>query len=249
MARPNKNGLDYFPFDIDMFDDEKMLAISGEFGIKGEITVIKLLCAIYRNGYFIAWNDLLKYKLLRTLPTLSAELIENIVSRLVKWEFFDENLFNSMGVLTSRGIQIRYFDAAKRRNTGNDLPYLLINVGNNGVNVCNNQVTEHINQQRKVKESKVIKEEKKEESKADTNKRFFPPSVEEVTQYISEKKYSVDAESFVAFYQSKNWYVGKNKMKDWHAALVTWATRDKEKPTSPNQRKSKSSSNVNDIWK
>ena len=53
MARPNKTGLDYFPFDIDFFDDEKIMAISGEFGIKGEITTVKLLCAIYRNGYFI----------------------------------------------------------------------------------------------------------------------------------------------------------------------------------------------------
>lgn len=42
MARPNKMGLDYFPFDVDFFNDEKIVAISGEFGIKGEIVVIKL---------------------------------------------------------------------------------------------------------------------------------------------------------------------------------------------------------------
>lgn len=41
MARPNKTGLDYFPLDIDFFDDEKIVAISGEFGIKGEIVAIK----------------------------------------------------------------------------------------------------------------------------------------------------------------------------------------------------------------
>ena len=37
MARPNKIGLDYFPLDVDIFEDEKISAISGEFGIKGEI--------------------------------------------------------------------------------------------------------------------------------------------------------------------------------------------------------------------
>ena len=46
MARPNKMGLDYFPFDVDFFNDEKIVAISGEFGIKGEIVVIKLLCDV-----------------------------------------------------------------------------------------------------------------------------------------------------------------------------------------------------------
>lgn len=68
MARPNKMGLDYFPFDVDFFNDEKIVAISGEFGIKGEIVVIKLLCAIYRNGYFILWNDLLNSNSLETCP-------------------------------------------------------------------------------------------------------------------------------------------------------------------------------------
>lgn len=126
MARPNKTGLDYFPFDVDFFEDEKIIAISGEFGIKGEITAIKLLCAIYRNGYFILWNDLLKYKLLRNLPGISPELIESIVNRLVLWEFFDKALFDSVKVLTSRGIQKRYFEASKRRKIAGNFPYLLI---------------------------------------------------------------------------------------------------------------------------
>ena len=107
MARPNKTGLDYFPFDIDFFDDEKIMAISGEFGIKGEITTVKLLCAIYRNGYFIEWNDLFKFKLLKNLPGISPELLDSIVSRLVRWGFFNKDLFDSTGVLTSKGIQKR----------------------------------------------------------------------------------------------------------------------------------------------
>ena len=126
MARPIKKGIDYFPFDVDFFEDEKIVAISGEFGIKGEITVVKLLCAIYRNGYFILWNDLLKFKLLRNLPGISSELIESIVNRLVLWEFFDKALFDSVKVLTSIGIQKRYFEASKRRKNMDDLPYMLI---------------------------------------------------------------------------------------------------------------------------
>lgn len=80
--------------------------------------------------------------------------------------------------------------------------------------------------------------------KAETAKRFAPPSIDEVQSYVSEKNYSVDAESFVAFYTSKNWFVGKNKMKDWHAAVVTWEKRNKEFPA----KKKSTTKNVNDIW-
>lgn len=138
MARPNKQGLDYFPFDVDFFDDEKIEAISGEFGIKGEITAIKLLCAIYRNGYFILWSDMLKMKLLKNLPGVSSELLDTILNRLVLWEFFDKSLFDSMGVLTSKGIQKRFFSIVKRRNKNEDYPYLLISAYNNEVSVYNN---------------------------------------------------------------------------------------------------------------
>lgn len=158
MARPNKIGLDYFPLDVDIFDDEKMVAISGEFGLKGEITVIKLLCTIYRNGYFILWNDLLKFKLLRNLPGISLELLESIVYRLVLWGFFDKALFDSVKVLTSKGIQTRYFEAARRRKIDGDLPYLLVNVDRNGVYVNNNSVNVDINTTKERKEKKIKKE-------------------------------------------------------------------------------------------
>lgn len=55
--------------------------------------------------------------------------------------------------------------------------------------------------------------------------RFSPPSVEAVKAYCDEKEYHVDAEQFVAFYEAKGWYIGKNKMKNWKQALVTWEKR------------------------
>lgn len=55
--------------------------------------------------------------------------------------------------------------------------------------------------------------------------RFSPPSVEEVRAYCEEHDYAVDPERFVDFYQSKGWMVGKSKMKDWEAAVRSWASR------------------------
>lgn len=153
MARPIKNGLDYFPLDVDIFEDEKIEAIAGEFGIKGELAVIKLLCAVYKKGYFVVWNDLTRATLLKRLPGVSKELLDQIVNRLVTWGFFDENLFNSAKVLTSENIQANFFEATKRRKSPKPTAFL-INADNNsqaeGVNV-------NINPQSKVNKTKVNK--------------------------------------------------------------------------------------------
>lgn len=126
MARPQKHGLDYFPFDCDFFDDEKIVAINGQFGIKGEIAAVKLLCAIYRNGYFIKWCDAVKIKLLGSLRGISEGLLDDIINGLVRWGFFDSRLFSTSDILTSKAIQLRYFNTAKRRTFQGELPYLLI---------------------------------------------------------------------------------------------------------------------------
>lgn len=54
------------------------------------------------------------------------------------------------------------------------------------------------------------------------NVRFSPPTIEEVKQFIAEKGYSVNAESFFSYYESNGWMVGRNKMKKWQAAVTKW---------------------------
>lgn len=76
--------------------------------------------------------------------------------------------------------------------------------------------------------------------------RFTPPTVEEVSEYIREKQYHVDAESFIAFYQSKGWKVGNQPMKDWKAAVRTWETRWKERQTE-NEKKRKGRVNWDEL--
>jgi hypothetical protein len=56
-------------------------------------------------------------------------------------------------------------------------------------------------------------------------KKFIPPTIDEVASYCWGKKYWVDPIAFVNFYESKGWFVGKNKMKSWRAAVVTWLGR------------------------
>lgn len=57
-------------------------------------------------------------------------------------------------------------------------------------------------------------------------KRFKPPTIEEVQAYCKERNNNVDAQRFIDFYEAKGWMLGKNKMKDWKAAVRTWERND-----------------------
>lgn len=77
---------------------------------------------------------------------------------------------------------------------------------------------------------------KKKKNKEIKKYIFKPPTVEEVMEYCSQRKNSVNADDFVDFYESKGWMVGKNKMKDWKAAVRTWersSRRNQEPPGKP----------------
>jgi len=58
-------------------------------------------------------------------------------------------------------------------------------------------------------------------------KRFIPPSINEVSIYISENKLNVDSRNFIDYYTANGWKVGKNPMKDWNATVRTWHNRSK----------------------
>jgi len=58
--------------------------------------------------------------------------------------------------------------------------------------------------------------------------KFTPPTLEKVKNYCEERNNGIDAQYFIDFYTSKNWFVGKTKMKDWQASVRTWEKRQKE---------------------
>lgn len=87
-----------------------------------------------------------------------------------------------------------------------------------------------------------------EEECLKNDKRIFvPPSVKEVKLYCLERNNNVDAESFVSFYASKGWFVGKNKMKDWKAAVRTWERNNCQKGNRTNEKNVVSESSAK-LW-
>lgn len=77
-------------------------------------------------------------------------------------------------------------------------------------------------------EDSIVKDSKGESVRGEKARRFIPPSVEEVEQYCIERNNNIDAQSFIDFYESKGWMIGKNKMKDWKAAVRTWERSRKQ---------------------
>lgn len=90
-----------------------------------------------------------------------------------------------------------------------------------------------------IDKNSIVKDSKGESVRGEKTKRFIPPSVEEVEQYCIERSNNIDAQSFIDFYESKGWMIGKNKMKDWKAAVRTWER----------SRKQENKENVFDEWR
>jgi hypothetical protein len=59
-------------------------------------------------------------------------------------------------------------------------------------------------------------------------KRFTPPTIEEVSSYCIERNNGIDPQAFIDYYEARGWNIGKNKMKDWKAAVRTWENRRKD---------------------
>lgn len=90
-----------------------------------------------------------------------------------------------------------------------------------------------------IDKNSIVKDSKGESVRGEKARRFIPPSVEEVEQYCIERSNNIDAQSFIDFYESKGWMIGKNKMKDWKAAVRTWER----------SRKQENKENVFDEWR
>ena len=105
-----------------------------------------------------------------------------------------------------------------------------------------------VNKLNDLSETKLTTINKNKEIKI-TNKLFKKPSVNDVELYCIERDNKIDAISFVNFYESKGWMVGKNKMKDWRACVRTWEMRAKNKKTYAPKSMSKLDAQINEWQK
>lgn len=119
--------LDWFKLDCQM--DDKIELIEAEFGLTGFAVVVKLFQKIYGSeGYYCEWNSDVALVFARK-NGVGANVVSEIISASIRRGIFDERMLNEFGILTSHGIQSRYFDseAIQRRKLENLKPeYLLV---------------------------------------------------------------------------------------------------------------------------
>ena len=122
MARPQKDGLDYFPFDVDFMKDTKVRRIARTFGCTGTMAIVMLFTDIYRTrGYYMNWDEDTCFDLSENLQC-DPELAAKIVDACVLAKIFNVDLFQDKAVLTSAAIQLRYLKInqdCKRQRTIN----------------------------------------------------------------------------------------------------------------------------------
>ena len=156
MARPNKQGVDYFPLDVHLDDKFKFIEI--KYGLEGFALLIKLFQKIYAYGYWYRWTE--DEALLFADETRSTlETVQNVVNEALERDIFDKQLYQSHNILTSRGIQKRYKEIVRRRKDVEVVEEYLLIDGNFGVNDVINPTSSKQDDvkstQSKVKESKV----------------------------------------------------------------------------------------------
>lgn len=174
MSRPIKNGLAYFPFDVDFFSDKKIKRLRAKFGTDGIAVYMYLLCEIYRNGYYIEYDEDLILDIsdeLNISEGSTTQIMKYLLSRSLLTEI--STLAKSVTILTAASIQRRYQEAKKggKRDVVVERDYWLLpknetnsfiklypeenNSENNPNNSENNSDNSKIYSQSKVKESKV----------------------------------------------------------------------------------------------
>ena len=241
MARPIKDGVDYFPMDTGFYkNDDKVRLLRAEFGAKGMYLLNYLLCEIYgQNGYFLKWDNNKCFLVSDGAGCgCNPEFISEFISGALRCSLFDERVFKVFGVLTSAGIQRRYLRMLNSRDyivifqeywlldvndkkdvpTGvlNKLAFKKVSCKGNGFKNKGNSVKTKGNTQSKGKDTIISQRESKRNN--------APPSLKEIEDFCSQENIKINSKKFYYYYNSKNW-IG---IYDWKSKIREWSVTEKQ---------------------
>lgn len=232
-----KSKLDWFKLDCQL--DDKLELIESEFGLVGFAVVVKLWQKIYGSeGYYCEWNDDVALVFARKINA-GANVVSEIVARCLTRGIFDMGMYKKSGILTSHGIQSRYYECAARRKGEKIKPeYLLLCNTQNSDNADNSSKNVYISG----KNADISDTEKKrvEKSRVDksrrTDRRDFSAVVlsEDERAELVRLSDSLSVERYIK--KLSEWQVKNKKIsKKAYILIKDWITEDK------NSRKSEHS--------
>ena len=151
------DGINYFPIGVNFMEENAMEVIEAKYGIKGSAIVLKLLCKIYKEGYYIRWDEeqCLIFANKAGREVQAAE-VQGIIEILFIKGILDENSYQENGILTSESIQKVWLEATKRRKRElSELPYLMVRPEKENGKPDNASAQQEIEQPKPLKEGKA----------------------------------------------------------------------------------------------
>lgn len=218
----------YFSHDSNAKDDPKCMLLIDQLGLEG-YGAFWILVEVLREqpGYRYPLNLL---PILARRYNITAVKLETVVRSFGLFEISDDTFFFSNSLNKRMEIMSDKSDrrkaAALKAGLKSGEVRRLKALSHNGLNERSTDVqqTMNENEQKERKGKEIKKEIYKEKAIA-----FVPPIVGDVYAYCQERNNSIDAEYFVDFYASRGWMAGKNKMKDWRAAVRLWERSENNK--------------------
>lgn len=195
----------WFKHDADAGQDAKLRRLILKYGAQGYGIYWYCLELIARNveKHNLTFELEHDAELIAADFNISHELVQDMMTFMVKLGLFE----NSGGVITCLKMAKRTDEYTQQlirnnKNTPDNIPRVSRESPDNirGIRI----------------------EENRKDNIGQKRSRFVPPSVSDVTEYCLSRNNSVSPQAFCDFYSAKGWMIGKNKMKDWKAAVRTW---------------------------
>ena len=210
MARPLKNGLMYFPMDVDFFKDRKIRSLKIKFGMDGVAIYLYILCMIFdEDGYYLTTDEDF-YLYIEDDTGISEDKARNILEFMCDRNMFDKSLAQNDNVLTSEDIQLKFQEAKKgsKRDFKVNRDYWLVSeeetlgfikfTDSFSENFPENSEKNSQIKEKKIKENKILEKQTKENSAAAVAKENLKKAIDAYEADIAPITKSV-----------------KNSMRDW----------------------------------
>lgn len=244
MARPIRDNLKYFSFDVDFFEDKKIRALKGRYGSDGVISYIYVLCQIYKDkGYYAELTEdfiLCMSDDLNLTEGFTRQVLKYLLSRSLLIEIKDSTLAKPVTIITSKSAQKRYQEAMKsvKRNVFVKAEFWILEksetLGFIKVYPDEDKSGKNVNKSEKNNDNSTINDtKKKKENKSKVND-FSSSAAEQVK--ISNEEFNelvrLSSGSSVRKYINKitSWQNENSKtVKNPYEQIKKWITEDKRK--------------------
>ena len=180
---------------------------------------LKLLCESVDHEGSLRFNDEIPYNedMLATITNTNVDIVRSAVNVFTKLKMME---ILSDGTIFMREISNMIGSAANNDNANRQRKFRERKKQEQSTDLLQERY-ESVTKNNESK-SKELEIEKEKDISIEKRKRFIPPTFEEVKSYCDERKNNVDPNKFIDYYESNGWMVGRNKMKDWKAAVRSW---------------------------